>query len=158
VDFRRLRAGEWIVGAAGVVLLVSLFLDWYGVEVSGRSAPGGLDAWEAFDVIDVVLLIVALSALALAIVTAFQRTPAIPVAMASIVTILSFAAVILVAYRAIDEPGVRTPVDLSLSGGIWLALGASLAMLAGGARAIRDESPGAPAPPVAAEEIPAPGS
>jgi hypothetical protein len=154
VDLRRLRAGEWIVGAAGVALLVSLFLDWYHVE---GDAPGGFNAWDAFDVIDVVLLAVALAAVALAVVTASQQTPAIPVALASIVTILASAALIIVLYRAIDEPDlVRAPLDVSLSGGIWLALGSSVAMLAGAFLAIRDESPGAPVPPVAAEELPAP--
>jgi len=150
-----------MVGAAGVALLMSLFLDWYGV----KGVKTGLSAWDAFDVVDVVLLVVALSAIALAVVTALQRTPAIPVAMASIVTILAFVALILVVYRAIDEPDAYSTgvlgtkgvaLDLSLSGGLWLALASSLAMLTGGALAIRDERPGAPVPPVEAEELPAP--
>ena len=43
---RRVRAGEIVAGAAGVLLLVSLFLDWY----SGRGRDDGLSAWAAFGV------------------------------------------------------------------------------------------------------------
>jgi hypothetical protein len=62
VDFdrNRLNTGELIAGIAGVVLLVDLWFDWYGVQVS---AAGGLlkgfsigvsaTAWEAFSVIDI---------------------------------------------------------------------------------------------------------
>ena len=129
------------MSAAGVGLLVSLFLDWYE----------GATGWRAFEVVDVVLLVVALSAIALAVLTAFQRTPAIPIAMASIVTLLAFVALVVVAYRTIDPPG-----DADRAGGVWLALGASVALLAGAARAVRDERPGAPASPVEAEQLPAP--
>ena len=33
MDLRRLRAGEWLAAAAGVALVVSLFLPWY--EIGG---------------------------------------------------------------------------------------------------------------------------
>ena len=151
MDLRRLRAGEWVVGAAGVALFVSLFLDWY--EIKGT--PVGLSGWDVFDVIDVVLCVIAIAAMALAIVTAFQRTPAIPIAMASIVTFLAFMGLVLVVYRVIDEPD-SAALRLSRSVGIWVALGSSVALLAGCFLAIRDERPGAPAPPVEAEELPAP--
>jgi hypothetical protein len=184
MDLRRLRPGEWIVGAAGVALFVSLFLDWYDIEASRTGVPGGnffvdftgqrgLSGWDAFDVVDIVLAVIALAAIALAIVTATQPTPAIAVSMASIVTLLAFVAFALVVYRAIDTPtvfagfrvpssgevvpGARFPLDVSPSAGLWLGLGASVAMIAGSWLAIRDERPGAPAPAKPAEELPAPG-
>jgi hypothetical protein len=150
MDIRRLRVGEWIVGAAGVALFVSLFLDWYSV----KGAKSGLAAWDAFDVTDVMLCVVALSAIALAAVTLLQQTPAIPVAMASIITLLAVVGLGLVVYRAIDAPADH----LSTSTGLWVALVSSAAILAGSVLAIRNERPGAPAPAVEAEELPAPGS
>ena len=72
MDLRRLRAGEWIAGGAGVALLVALFLPWYG--------PGDVTAWEAFDVIDVLLAALALGAIALVPITASQRTPSMAIA------------------------------------------------------------------------------
>ena len=38
MDLRRLRAGEWIAGVSGVVLLVSLFLPWYRGRDASRIA------------------------------------------------------------------------------------------------------------------------
>jgi hypothetical protein len=142
MDLRRLRVGEWIVGVSGVALLVSLFLDWYE----------GASGWEAFGALDVILFVVALSAIGLAVATAFQDTPAIPIALASLVTLLAFGALVLVVFRAIDPPG-----RLEVSGGIWVALVSVAALLAGSIVAIRDQRPGAPARPVQAEELPAPG-
>src|SRR5689334_8585576 len=64
MDLRRLRVGEWIVGACGVVLLISLFLDWYGDPSE--------TAWEAFSILDVILALVALAAISVPVVTAIQ--------------------------------------------------------------------------------------
>ena len=50
MDLRRLRPGEWVLTAAAIVLVVSLFLSWYALP-TGRRAT----AWEAFSVVDVVL-------------------------------------------------------------------------------------------------------
>ena len=68
---------------------------------------------------------------------------------------IALVGLVLVVYRAIDEPDAAGGA-LSVSVGVWLALGACATLVAGSFLAIRDESPGAPAPPVEAEEIPAP--
>ena len=80
MDLRRLRAGEWIVGISGLVLLVALFLPWYGDDAGSRTG------WESLGALDVVLALVALSALAIPIVTAFQRVPAVPLALQALTT------------------------------------------------------------------------
>src|SRR5215208_6271891 len=81
MDLRRVRVWEWLTGLAGVVLLVSLFLPWYGVEpaegVSG-AVEGTTNAWDAFTVIDVILALAALGAIALPVIAAAQRTAAVP--------------------------------------------------------------------------------
>ena len=64
MDLRRLRAGEWIAGISGLVLLVALFLPWYGDDAGSRTG------WESLGALDVVLALVALSALAIPVVTA----------------------------------------------------------------------------------------
>ena len=51
MDLRRLRAGEWIAGVAGLVLLVALFLPWYGDEAGSRTG------WQSLGALDVVLAI-----------------------------------------------------------------------------------------------------
>ena len=43
---RRIEAGPVLVGLGAVVLLISLFLDWY---------QPGVTAWDAFEVLDLLL-------------------------------------------------------------------------------------------------------
>src|SRR5215216_714071 len=52
---RRLEAGPLLVTLGAVLLLVSLFLSWFS---------GDITAWEAFEVWDVVLFVVALGSIA----------------------------------------------------------------------------------------------
>ena len=153
MDLRRLRAGEAILGVSGAVLLVALFLAWY----DGRSA------WEALGVLDVVLAFVAVNALAVPVVTASYRVPALPLAHQSLTTIVSLCALFLVLARAANIPDWASGRDA----GLWLALVAALVMVAGGLAAIRDERrptrgrhndlTGVPAPgPPQIETLPAP--
>ncbi len=129
MDLRRLRAGEWIAALGGVALLVALFLPWYD---EGAVSPTG---WESFAVLDVIFALVGVAAVLLLVVTAQQRSPAVPLAMASLLTLGGLVALVLAVIRVADLPS-----NASARGtGVWLALAASLAISAGGAVAMRDE-------------------
>jgi hypothetical protein len=158
MDLRRLRAGEWIAAASGTVLLLALFLPWYTAD-AGHSTIG----WESFAVLDIVLALIAASAVALLLVTATQPVPAVPVALAALVAIAGFVATVLVLIRVLDLPDGAAGREWAL----WLGLAGSLGVLVGGLLATRDErlSPpgrhtditGRPAPPPPEiEAIPAP--
>ena len=54
---RRFEVGPILVGLGAILLLVSLFLDWYG----------GLTAWDAFEVVEVMLATLAVTALVIAV-------------------------------------------------------------------------------------------
>jgi hypothetical protein len=155
MDLRRLRAGEWIAGVSGLVLLVALFLPWYEIQegiVFGP--PGRLDArasaWDAFTVLDVLLALGALAAIAVVIVTATHATPAVPLAMQSLLTLFSLLLLVLVVFRLLDSPDVsfvegsggvvREQVeDVSRQAGSWLGLAATLGIVVGDLIAMRDE-------------------
>jgi hypothetical protein len=142
MDLRRLRAGEWVAAASGVALLVSLFLPWYEPSTSG---------WEALGAIDVLLAFVAASGVLLAIVTAVQRVPAVPIATSALVAISGGFGVLLVLYRLIDIPNGAAGREWAL----WLGLAGALGIVAGAFIAMRDEiRPGATRPDIPA--IPAP--
>ncbi len=161
MELSRLRPGDIIAGAGGVALLAVMFLDWY--------AAGGLgvSAWQAFGVTDLILALTALAAIALAVLTASRRSPALPVAAGVITSTLGVLALLLVLYRILNQPGPNDLVEVRP--GAYLGFLCVLAIAAGGSRAMRDEQgedapmatdlrptpapvgPGGPAPPPEAE-------
>jgi hypothetical protein len=158
MDLRRLRAGEWIAALSGVALLVSLFLPWYGA-----GAEDDASGWQALAAVDIALALVAAFAVALLLVTATQRVPAVPVALSTIVTLVGMIGVVLVLIRLAGVPGGFDGREL----GVWLGLIAAIGIVAGAALAMHDErlSPdgghtdltGRPAPaPPEIDRIPAP--
>ena len=125
MDLRRLRAGEWIAGGAGLVLLVSLFLSWY----DGRSG------WESLGILDVILALVALNATAIPIVTVAYPVPALPLAHQSLTTLVASVAFLLLVGRVLNIPDWADGRE----GGLWIALLATLGVVVGGLIAMRDE-------------------
>ena len=143
-DIGRLRRGEQIAAVAAVVLFILMFFDWYTVSVSGGLLGGisvGGSAWEAFGFIDIYLFIVIVAAIALAVLTATERTPALPVTMAVIVTALAALGTLLVLYRLIDTPVGDVPDGVDVSRTIWafLWLVAVAAITYGGYLSMREE-------------------
>jgi hypothetical protein len=144
MDLRRLRAGEWVAAASGVTLLVSLFLPWYEPSASG---------WESLAAIDVLLAFVAASGVLLAIVTAVQRVPAVPIATSALVFISGTFGVLLVLFRLIDIPDGAAGREWAL----WLGLAGALGIVAGSFVAMRDEiRPDATRPDIPAIPSPRP--
>jgi hypothetical protein len=129
MDLRRLRVGEWIVGASGLVLFVALFLPWYGGEEASRTG------WQSLGALDVVIAITAVAALAIPVVTAMQRTPALPLAHESLVTLFGMVVVLLVLIRVLNMPDWAVEREW----GLWLGLAATLGVVVGGLIAMRDE-------------------
>src|SRR5215210_5677713 len=114
---RRFEIGPILLSAAAIVLLVSLFLDWYG----------GFTAWSAFEVVDVMLLILAVVAL---VAAAGQIAPELEYADRRWLPWLVLAIVALVVAEILSPPPAVGDADPDV--GAWLAFAASLVMLAAG--------------------------
>jgi hypothetical protein len=157
-----MRRFEPVAGLGGLLLLVSLFLPWYsGTPVIAQSDVTliGVEqtrtAWQAFAVIDVLLALFALLAIAVPVVSVASSGPAKPIAAEVIASAFGWIAVLLVAFRLLELPdGFR-----ELRYGAWLALAGAVIAWIGSWMSMRDEStPGAlppdvprrPAPPAAA--------
>jgi len=130
---RRLRAGEWLAAAGAVALLVALLSPWYGARARSETLTG----FESFAVIDVLLVALAALALALGALQATRDTPAAPVGAAVLTATLGILGVLLVLYRLLNQPGPNEFVDVRW--GAWLGLAATLAIAAGGWRALATE-------------------
>ena len=144
-DLSRLRRGEKIAAVAAVLLFILMFFDWYDVSVDAGRARStfsvGGSAWQAFDLIDIYLFIVILAALGLAVLTATERSPALPVTMSVIVTALAALGTILVLYRLIDTPVSDVPDGVDVGRTIWAFLGflSVVAITYGGYLSMREE-------------------
>jgi hypothetical protein len=139
MDVRRLRLGEWLAAAGAVALFVSLFTSWYAATVSAEGFELSVtrNAWVWFDVLDIVLVLIAALGLALAGLQATQRTPTLPVGAGVLTAVFGAIAVLLVAYRMINQPGPNEFVEVR--GGAWLGLLAAIAIAVGGWESIRNE-------------------
>ena len=113
---RRFDASGLLVGASALVLVVSLFLHWYGVHGLVH-----LTGWRAFEVLDLVLLGAAGAALAAAV----GRLP-------SRVALAAAGVVLVVVVSQLVEPPPTAP-GTQREEGAWLALAAALGLAAGAA-------------------------
>jgi len=154
MNLRRARTQDWVMGVLGTLLVASLFLGWYRPCPAGNCGAGpAASAWEAFAVIDVVLLVAGLVAVVALVLTLAQRTPAVPLALTSTGTFLALAAAICALVRLIFVPGLagagQSTETVRLLGA-WLGTGAAVGLLAAMLASIRDER--TPAPPRPVEE------
>jgi hypothetical protein len=131
MDLRRLRAGEWLLALSGAALLVSLFLDWY------HAGSSGVSGWEAFTVIDGILAVVAVIALAAVVLTATQPTPALSISLESLTVPFGLLAAVLALIRVLDQPDL--PPGYDLAAGAFIGLAGAVGVFASALIAMRDE-------------------
>jgi hypothetical protein len=142
---RRIDAGAIVAAVGAALLLVSLFLDWYGDDGEGFSA------WTLFEVIDLLLAAIAL----LAISTFLSRAQIEPRMPQAPLLLLGGAALVLTASQLIDEPPAVALSNFELETGAWLALAGAALLLAGAFMSVarvsfnverREPQPGTPPP------------
>ena len=152
MNFSRVRPADWLAGIGGLVLFVSLWLPWYGIDphafggvVAGQGNVPEASAWEALSEIDVLLALFALPAIGVPISAALSKVPTAPVAFTVIATCASFLSVLLVLFRLLDQPGSNELVAVKY--GAWIGLVGALVALVGSWLAMADEhTPGAVPP------------
>src|SRR5688572_22158756 len=143
MDFGKLRTGELVAGIAGVLLLIIMFFSWYGVggSIGEFASAAGVDtnvnAWQAFDFVDLILFVTAIVAIGAAVLAAAGRSVALPVAASVVVTILGIVVALLVLYRIINQPGPNDVIDVKF--GAYLGFLICLGIAAGGFMAMADE-------------------
>jgi carbon starvation protein CstA len=118
---RPIDAGAAAAAGGAVLLLVSLFLDWYGNDGHGYSA------WTLFEVIDLLLAGIAL----MAISTFISRSGIEPRLPQAPLVLLGGAATVLTVSQLIDAPPAVALGEFDIQTGAWLALAGSALLLAG---------------------------
>jgi len=117
----RFDGGRALAGIGGIVLIVSLFLHWFKPAIT---------AWDAFEVLDLVLAFLALVAIVHAAPPLARaiRVPEEPPALFPVIGILAF---VLVAAALLNHPPAALGRGPAI--GAWLALGGTVLMAIGGA-------------------------
>jgi hypothetical protein len=135
MDVSRLRRGELIAGGAGVLLFFDLFLNWYSVG-GGQVSTGvgqidipsiSVNAFDAFSFTWILLVVLVIIAVGQAVLTATQRSVALPVAASVIVAGFGALMTVLVLYRIINQPGPNDLVNVEIGAYIGLVLTAAIA-------------------------------
>jgi hypothetical protein len=116
----RIDGGRALAGIGAIVLIVSLFLDWFKPAIT---------AWDAFEVLDLVLTFLALVVIVHA-APPLARTVRAPEEPSALFPIIGIVAFVLVAAALINHPPAAIGHDPAA--GAWLALGGAALMAAGG--------------------------
>jgi hypothetical protein len=144
-----------------VALLVSMFfLKWFGLggavpsdlsgAVGSRLHVATQNAWHALTILRWLMLASVVAALALTLLQATRRSPAVPVSLSVIVTVLGSLTSILLIYRVlINLPGNVKFIDQKV--GALLGLVSALGIALGGFESMRAEGVSAKDAP---QEIP----
>lgn len=113
---RKIDAGDVVAAAGGLLVVISLFLDWFGAA----------NGWQAFEALDLTLAVLGAAALAAALADMGFATPLVPAWLPWLGAILVF----IVAVQLIDPPPGSAGADLEAGG--WLALGGAALVAIGG--------------------------
>jgi hypothetical protein len=147
MDLNRLTQGEKIAGVSALLLFIFMFLDWYGVTISGGGETidfgGGGNAWDALDFIPILLLIAVIATVAIVLIEASDTDIDLPVHGAAIVTVVGVVSFLLILFRIIDTPTFASfggvDAEGSVKYGIFLSLIAAAGMAFGGWRTMQEE-------------------
>ena len=124
---RRIDAGEVLAALGGLLVLVSLFLDWFSLDGDAELFDdAGASGWTAFESLDLVLAGLAIAAIATG-ARAFGTVGSLgPRALLPLGALLT----LIVVTQIVEPPPVVAEFDPST--GAWLALAGALLVLAGG--------------------------
>jgi hypothetical protein len=153
MDTANVGRGTLIAGVSGALLFIFMFFSWFGVDVESAIPAGipedianqaveesGVDttanAWQAFDVIDLVLLLAVIASVGFAIIDMSGASVSLPVAGSAVTAGIGAIAFLLVLYRLIDPPGGD---GIGREIGVWLGLLATAGIAYGGYEGMQEE-------------------
>jgi hypothetical protein len=128
-----LRLGELVGAVSGLGLLVVTFLPWFS------AGQVDLTAWQAFTVVDLVLVAAVIMSLSVAVVMITGLSVSYPVAGSAIATGAGLLAFVLVLIRLIEPPGGS---GVEREAGVWLGLLACAGIVLGGYLGMQEPNSG----------------
>lgn len=142
MDVNRLSTGEKIAGVSGVLLFIFMFFDWFTASASTGlfSISVGGSAWDAMEVIPIILMIAIVAAVGVAVVRLTDAVFEPAISMNAVVAVLGAISVLLILYRIVSPPdsGI-SEISVDPAVGIFLGLIAAAGIAFGGYRAMQEE-------------------
>lgn len=142
MDVNRLSTGEKIAGVSGILLFIFMFFDWFTASASNGfiSISVGGSAWDAMEVIPIILMIAIVAAVGVAVVRLTDAVFEPAISMNAVVAVLGAISVLLILYRIISPPdsGI-SEISVDPAVGIFLGLIAAAGITFGGYRAMQEE-------------------
>lgn len=157
MDFSKLERSELIGIVLGLILIGSLFLEWFSLEETGVERDEeadwvcgvGNDSCSGFDTFPILRwLLIAAAAAPLILSYILARGHSLSWPRGELTAIVGLTAFVLIAYNGfIDKPSAND-IGVSLSYGYFVAILASLGIFAaGGSRAVESGGGGLRKPP-----------
>jgi len=134
----RVKTSDWLVGIGNLVLLISVFLEWFKVKglggVAGFSMNIGISGWDATK-LSILIFIFSLAAIAVVVLRILEVDLSdIPIPMSLVVMGLAGISLLIIILRIfIHQSG------MGVSYGIFVSLVAGAVVLAGGVMMQREE-------------------
>ena len=172
MDVNRLSRGEQIAGIAAVLLLIDMFLNWYGANLNDQLSQAakrfGVDthvnAWQAFSTTDILIFVACVVTLVMVGVQVMGNQ--VPVSLPMIAAALGGLTTLIILWRIVNQPGDNDLVNVDYGAYIGLVLAGAMtygaiqsgeglemparaapaAPAAAGAGAVGDPAPPPPAP------------
>jgi hypothetical protein len=142
MDADRLSTGEKIAGVSAILLFIFMFFDWFTVSASNGfiSVSVGGSAWDALDVIPIILMVAIVVAVGVAVVRLTDAVFEPSISVNAVVAVLGIVSVLLILYRIISPPDSGfSGVSVDPAVGIFLGLVAAAGIAYGGYRAMQEE-------------------
>jgi hypothetical protein len=145
-EVSRLRSGEWIASGGALALLIVLFVaPWYGLTGAAKRAAQlagqetTINGYNEYTHLRWLILLTIAVALALVILQATRRAPALPVSFSVFVTVLGGLTSLWLIYRVlISVPSGGGELDQMF--GAYVGLASALVLTYGGYRSMREET------------------
>jgi hypothetical protein len=132
----RLSRSEWIAVAGGLLLIVAVFLPWYGTSDNPNAVidggRGDFSAWQVHPILRWLMLVAALAPLILAYIVLRDHELSWP--RGEMTAVVAIAAIGLVLYNGIVTRPGEPRAQIALQVGWFLAVVGIVLMMVGGAK------------------------
>ena len=142
MDVDRLSTGEKIAGVSAILLFIFMFFDWFTVSADNGfvSVSVGGSAWDALDVIPIILMVAIIAAVGVAVVRLTDAVFEPAISVNAVVSVLGVVSVLLILYRIINPPDSDfSGISVDPAFGIFVSLLAAAGIAYGGYRAMQEE-------------------